>query len=90
MAYTDDVPAVWNAWPLFKSASTSSMDTRLLLVGDSKINPDATSAPLGHGICRTWPVAAWSFISPRSGYRATGVDVQRLSGCDSWRCDYHP
>lgn len=68
MAYTDDVPAVWNAWPLFKSASTSSMDTRLLLVGDSKINPDATSAPLGHGICRTWPVAAWSFISPRSGY----------------------
>lgn len=68
MAYIDDVPPVWNAWPLYQSAINSSADTRLLIVGDSKCSPEATGAPLSHGITRTWNVGAWSFMAPRARY----------------------
>lgn len=69
MAYIDDVPPVWNAWRLYQSARDANADTRLLLIGDSKCSPEATGAPLSHGITRTWNVAAWSFVAPRARYQ---------------------
>lgn len=69
MAYIDDVPPVWNAYRLYESARSATADTRLLLLGDSKMSPEATGCPLGHGICRTWNVGQWSFIAPRARYQ---------------------
>lgn len=69
MAYIDDVPPVWNTWRLYESAKSTSADTRLLLLGDSKSSPEATGCPLGHGILRTWNVGRYSFVQARARYQ---------------------
>lgn len=69
MAYIDDVPPVWNAYRLYESARSTTADTRLLLLGDSKSSPEATGCPLGHGILRTWNVGRYSFVQARARYQ---------------------